>query len=51
MDFGEVVTKYSRPDMGSETGRADPVKRLKLEYAERLIEWIEMNGRIQIEKW
>ena len=51
MDFGEVVTRYSRPEMGSETGRADPVKRLKLEYAERLIEWIERNGRIQIEKW
>ncbi|AAB86073.1 MULTISPECIES: 6-hydroxymethylpterin diphosphokinase MptE-like protein [Methanothermobacter] len=51
MDFGEVVTRYSRPDMDSELGPADPVKRLKLEYASRLIDWLERNGDVRIERW
>ncbi|MCQ8905473.1 MAG: DUF115 domain-containing protein [Methanothermobacter sp.] len=51
MDFGEVVTRYSRPDMDSELGPADPVKRLKLEYASKLIDWLEMNMNVRIERW
>jgi 2-amino-4-hydroxy-6-hydroxymethyldihydropteridine diphosphokinase len=40
MDFGDVVTKYSRPDMEQTIGPADEIKKMKLEYAEKLIEWI-----------
>ena len=34
MDFGKVVSKYSRPEIDSEVGPAGPIKELKLEYAE-----------------
>jgi len=40
MDFGDVVTKYSRPDMEQAIGPADDIKKMKLEYAEKLVEWI-----------
>lgn len=48
MDFGEVVTKYSRPDMKDATGPADDIKKLKLKYAEKLVEWIEKNEDVSI---
>lgn len=48
MDFGEVVTKYSRPDMKDIVGPADDIKKLKLKYAERLVEWIEENEDVSI---
>ncbi len=48
MDFGEVVTKYSRPGMKNATGPADDIKKLKLKYAEKLVEWIEANENVSI---
>ncbi len=48
MDFGEVVTRYSRPDMEDATGPADEIKKLKLKYAERLVEWIIDNEDVSI---
>jgi uncharacterized Rossmann fold enzyme len=48
MDFGEVVTKYSRPDMKDIVGPADDIKKLKLKYAERLVEWIFENEDVSI---
>ncbi len=48
MDFGEVVTKYSRPDMEDALGPADDIKKLKLKYAEKLVEWIEHNEDVSI---
>ncbi len=48
MDFGKVVTRYSRPDMGETEGRADSVKELKLKYAKRLVEWAAHNEDVRI---
>ena len=48
MDFGEVVTQYSRPDMVDQTGPADDVKKTKLEYASKLVEWIKENEDVTI---
>lgn len=48
MDFGEVVTRYSRPDMKNATGPADDIKKLKLKYAEKLVEWISENENVSI---
>lgn len=48
MDFGEVVTKYSRPDMENNIGPADDIKKLKLNYAEKLVEWIKKNYDVSI---
>ncbi len=38
MDFGEVVTRYSRPDIPDKLGQADDFKIKKLKYAEKLID-------------
>lgn len=48
MDFGKIVTKYSRPDMEKSEGKADDVKKLKLEYAKALVEWIAANEDVTI---
>lgn len=48
MDFGKIVTKYSRPDIESEIVEADEIKQKKLEYAERLIDWLKNNSDIEI---
>ncbi len=48
MDFGKVISKYSRPDLKEEVGMADTIKILKLEYAEKLIQWIEKNESVDI---
>ncbi len=37
MDFGEYVTKYSRPEIKGEIEKADNIKAKKLRYAEYLI--------------
>lgn len=39
MDFGEVVGRYSKPEY-SENQKAKPNKLKKLQYAEKLLEWI-----------
>lgn len=48
MDFGKIVTKYSRPDMGVELGNADSIKEKKLQYAKKLVEWVAENENITI---
>ncbi|RJS49843.1 MAG: 6-hydroxymethyl-7,8-dihydropterin pyrophosphokinase [Methanobacterium sp.] len=48
MDFGKVVSKYSRPEIDSEVGPAGPIKELKLEYAEKLIQWIIKNEKVEV---
>jgi len=48
MDFGNIITKYSRPEINSDTAEADEIKRKKLMYAEKLIDWIKNNNNIEI---
>lgn len=48
MDFGDMTTRYSRPDLESEIAEADEVKKKKLKYAEELIEWIKENENVEI---
>jgi 2-amino-4-hydroxy-6-hydroxymethyldihydropteridine diphosphokinase len=48
MDFGKIVTKYSRPDIDGELGKADSVKQKKLQYAKKLVEWMAKNEDITI---
>lgn len=48
MDFGKVVTKYSRPDMTESEGEADKVKQLKLKYAKKLVEWVAENEEVTL---
>lgn len=43
MDFGDVVSRYSRPDIRGETGKADSFKLLKLKYAQKLIDSLRSN--------
>ena len=48
MDFGTIVTKYSRPDIEGETGPADEIKTKKLIYAELLLQWILDNTDVNV---
>jgi hypothetical protein len=48
MDFGDVVTRYSRPNIESDTAEADEFKKKKLVYAERLTQWIIDNEDVEI---
>jgi uncharacterized Rossmann fold enzyme len=48
MDFGKVVTRYSRPDIEEPEGPADHVKEKKLEYAKKLVEWAAENENVQL---
>ena len=48
MDFGTIVTKYSRPNLTNKTDLADDIKKLKLEYAEQLIDWLKENETVNI---
>ena len=48
MDFGDVVTKYSRPNLPTVTGPADEVKVKKLKYAEMLTNWISENENVTL---
>ncbi|MGC9517055.1 MAG: 6-hydroxymethylpterin diphosphokinase MptE-like protein [Methanomicrobiales archaeon] len=48
MDFGDVVTNYSRPELNKEKALADEIKKLKLEYAKKLIEWAAANEKVKI---
>ncbi|WP_407392383.1 6-hydroxymethylpterin diphosphokinase MptE-like protein [Methanobrevibacter sp.] len=48
MDFGDIVTKYSRPKLETETAMADDFKRKKLRYAEMLTNWIKENEPVEI---
>lgn len=48
MDFGKITTKYSRPNIDTKIAEADEIKQKKLEYAEKLIDWISENKNIDI---
>ena len=58
MDFGKIITKYSRPEIEANIQKADSFKEKKLIYAEKLInslkkeniqiEFINLNHSIQI---
>jgi 2-amino-4-hydroxy-6-hydroxymethyldihydropteridine diphosphokinase len=48
MDFGKIITRYSRPDIPDQEGRADVIKEKKLEYAKKLVEWAAKNEDVQI---
>ncbi|HID47783.1 MAG TPA: DUF115 domain-containing protein [Methanothermococcus okinawensis] len=54
MDFGEYITKYSRPNLRREVERGDNIKIKKLRYARELIEYLKDCGRcpiLSIEEW
>lgn len=48
MDFGDVVTKYSRPNNERFLQKADDIKKKKLEYGEKLTNWIIENENVEI---
>lgn len=48
MDFGNLVTKYSRPKNENKIEAADNIKKKKLKYAEELVNWIKDNTNIEI---
>jgi uncharacterized Rossmann fold enzyme len=48
MDFGKTTTRYSRPELGSEVAEADQIKKLKLQYAKKLVEWVVENEDVLI---
>ncbi len=50
MDFGEYVTKYSRPKIENDIEKADDIKQKKLKYAEELVEWIKQNENVELKK-
>lgn len=45
MDFGKIVTHYSRPDQ--EDGPADKIKQKKLQWAKKLVEWAANNSDVR----
>ena len=48
MDFGDVVTKYSRPNLENALEKADDFKRKKLMYAEKFTDWVVENENVEI---
>ena len=50
MDFGEIVTNYSRPNLKTKLAKADEFKKKKLDYAEKFTRWIEDNENVKIIK-
>jgi uncharacterized Rossmann fold enzyme len=48
MDFGDIVTKYSRPDLPEAEGKADEIKQMKLNYAKKLTQWAAENENVKI---
>ncbi|WP_298499662.1 6-hydroxymethylpterin diphosphokinase MptE-like protein [uncultured Methanobrevibacter sp.] len=48
MDFGDIVTKYSRPNLESNLANADEFKKKKLVYAEMFTNWIVENENVDI---
>jgi uncharacterized Rossmann fold enzyme len=48
MDFGKIITRYSRPDIVENEGKADNVKEMKLVYAKKLVEWAAENENVNI---
>lgn len=48
MDFGDIVTQYSRPKLPVKTAEADDFKKKKLVYAERFTQWIIENESVKV---
>lgn len=48
MDFGKIVTKYSRPDLENSEDTADDIKTKKLKFAKELTEWAAENESITL---
>ena len=48
MDFGKIITNYSRPEIGVKLQRADKFKEKKLVYAKKLIDSLKKEN-VQIE--
>jgi uncharacterized Rossmann fold enzyme len=48
MDFGTNTTRYSRPELDSEVAEADQIKKLKLQYAKKLVEWVAEHEKVLI---
>jgi uncharacterized Rossmann fold enzyme len=48
MDFGDIVTKYSRPDLEELEGKADEIKQMKLNFAKKLTQWAAENEKVVI---
>ena len=48
MDFGDVVTRYSRPNIEGDLADADEFKKKKLGYGERFVQWIVDNENVEI---
>ena len=48
MDFGDIVTKYSRPNLETDLSPADEFKKKKLVYAEKFTNWVIDNENVEI---
>lgn len=48
MDFGKVITRYSRPEISKMEAEADSVKEKKLIYGKKLTEWVAENENVKI---
>ena len=48
MDFGDIVTKYSRPNIETELAEADEFKKKKLAYAEEFTQWVSDNENVKV---
>lgn len=48
MDFGDMVTSYSRPNLSQKLAPADEFKRKKLGYAEELTQWVIDNEDVDV---
>ena len=48
MDFGDIVTKYSRPNLPDILGEADEFKKKKLRYAEKFTNWVAENENVKL---
>ena len=48
MDFGDIVIKYSRPNLENNLAKADEFKKKKLVYAEKFTEWIKDNESVKM---
>lgn len=48
MDFGDIVTKYSRPNLENNLAKADEFKKKKLVYAEKFTGWIKDNESVKM---
>lgn len=48
MDFGKIITRYSRPNLIQNQCQADAVKEKKLEYAKKLVNWLAHHEKVNI---